>query len=174
MVAWSRERRGLLVQLVAAPVALAVDGVSYLLFALLLGAIRAREPAPAVAAAERLDTAIRSGITLVIRQPALRAVMATGSLLMLAETAWTSIQPVFLIRELGLAPAEPAPGPVTPVMLGRMNATMRFAMWGSMPLGGLAGGALGQVLGVRTALWICGACSVAATLPVLARSWQTS
>jgi hypothetical protein len=35
-----------------------------------------------------------------------------------------------------------------------MNATMRFLVWGTMPLGGLAGGALGSWLGVRTGLWV--------------------
>ncbi|MFI7609840.1 MFS transporter [Nonomuraea terrae] len=32
-------------------------------------------------------------------------------------------------------------------MLGRVHASMRFLMWGAMPLGGLAGGALGEWLG---------------------------
>ncbi|MGP3911207.1 MFS transporter [Nonomuraea sp. 10N515B] len=32
-------------------------------------------------------------------------------------------------------------------LLGRVNASMRFLMWGAMPLGGLAGGALGEWLG---------------------------
>jgi MFS family permease len=39
-------------------------------------------------------------------------------------------------------------------LLGRMNATMRFLVWGTMPVGGLIGGVLGQTLGVRPALWI--------------------
>lgn len=39
-------------------------------------------------------------------------------------------------------------------LLGRMNATMRFVVWGSIPLGGLLGGALGSWLGVRAALLI--------------------
>ena len=44
---------------------------------------------------------------------------------------------------------------VTPEhMLGRMNATMRFLVWGTLPLGGLAGGVLGELFGARTALWI--------------------
>jgi hypothetical protein len=45
-------------------------------------------------------------------------------------------------------------------LLGRMNATMRFLVWGTVPLGGVAGGALGQWLGARTTLWIglAGAC----------------
>ncbi|MGP3956062.1 MFS transporter [Nonomuraea sp. 3N208] len=32
-------------------------------------------------------------------------------------------------------------------LLGRVNASMRFLMWGAMPLGGLAAGALGEWLG---------------------------
>jgi len=45
-------------------------------------------------------------------------------------------------------------------LLGRMNATIRFLVWGTIPLGGLLGGALGSWLGNRAALWACaiGAC----------------
>lgn len=39
-------------------------------------------------------------------------------------------------------------------MLGRMNATMRFIVWGTIPLGGVVGGALGSAIGVRPTLWI--------------------
>src|SRR5215475_7118404 len=39
-------------------------------------------------------------------------------------------------------------------LLGRMNATMRFLVWGTLPLGGLLGGILGQQIGVRNALWV--------------------
>jgi hypothetical protein len=41
-----------------------------------------------------------------------------------------------------------------PPLLGRMNATMRFLVWGTMPIGGLIGGILGQQVGVREAVWI--------------------
>ena len=41
-------------------------------------------------------------------------------------------------------------------MLGRMNATMRFMVWGTMPLGSLTGGVLGTVLGLRPTLVIAG------------------
>ncbi len=37
-------------------------------------------------------------------------------------------------------------------LLGRMNATMRFLVWGTIPLGSLAGGALGEWLGLRPTL----------------------
>jgi MFS family permease len=39
-------------------------------------------------------------------------------------------------------------------MLGRMNATMRFMVWGTMPLGSLTGGLLGTVFGLRPTLMI--------------------
>ncbi|WP_274561302.1 MFS transporter [Streptomyces spiramyceticus] len=38
-------------------------------------------------------------------------------------------------------------------MQGRMNATMRFLVWGTMPVGALLGGTLGEMYGVRVALW---------------------
>jgi hypothetical protein len=37
-------------------------------------------------------------------------------------------------------------------LLGRMNASIRFLVWGTLPLGGLLGGALGELLGVRPTL----------------------
>ena len=39
-------------------------------------------------------------------------------------------------------------------LLGRMNATMRFVVWGVLPVGALIGGVLGSVLGLRPTLWI--------------------
>ncbi len=39
-------------------------------------------------------------------------------------------------------------------LLGRMNATMRFVVWGVLPIGALVGGVLGSVAGLRTTLWI--------------------
>jgi hypothetical protein len=39
-------------------------------------------------------------------------------------------------------------------LLGRMNATMRFLVWGTMPVGSLVGGVLGELVGVRRAVWI--------------------
>jgi MFS family permease len=41
-----------------------------------------------------------------------------------------------------------------PRLLGRMNAAVRWVVWGTLPLGGLIGGALGTWLGVRATLWI--------------------
>ncbi|GLX07385.1 MFS transporter [Microbispora sp. NBRC 16548] len=58
-----------------------------------------------------------------------------------------------------------------PHLLGRLSATMRFLMWGPMPLGGLLAGTLGQLAGVRVAFWAaCGAYTLA-HLPVLLAPW---
>jgi MFS family permease len=51
-------------------------------------------------------------------------------------------------------------------LLGRMNATMRFLVWGTTPLGALIGGVLGQVLGPRDALWIAGVGGLLPFLPL--------
>ncbi len=73
-----------------------------------------------------------------------------------ARTAWLLIlsamlgyfaNPIYNINQVSLRQA------ITPLRLqGRMNATMRFRVWGTMPLGGLLGGALGTSLGLRAAL----------------------
>jgi MFS family permease len=39
-------------------------------------------------------------------------------------------------------------------LLGRMNASVRFLVWGTIPLGSLLGGVLGTAIGVRGALWV--------------------
>ena len=41
-----------------------------------------------------------------------------------------------------------------PGLLGRLNAAVRWIVWGTLPLGSLIGGALGSVLGVRQTIWI--------------------
>jgi MFS family permease len=37
---------------------------------------------------------------------------------------------------------------------GRMNASVRFVVWGTLPIGGFLGGALGSVIGIRSTLWV--------------------
>ncbi|WP_327290377.1 MFS transporter [Streptomyces sp. NBC_01198] len=48
-----------------------------------------------------------------------------------------------------------------PELLGRVSAAARWINWGTLPLGGLVGGALATTLGVRATLWIAvtGGCS---------------
>ncbi len=42
-------------------------------------------------------------------------------------------------------------------LLGRMNASMRFMIWGAFPLGSLTGGVLGELITVRGTLWVAAA-----------------
>jgi MFS family permease len=53
-----------------------------------------------------------------------------------------------------------------PELLGRMNATMRFLVWGTMPLGAVIGGALGSAIGVRQTLLVVAIGESLAFLPV--------
>jgi hypothetical protein len=53
-----------------------------------------------------------------------------------------------------------------PGLLGRMNATMRFLVWGTLPLGGAIGGILGTVIGVRATLLVAAIGGAGAFLPV--------
>jgi predicted MFS family arabinose efflux permease len=53
-----------------------------------------------------------------------------------------------------------------PRLLGRMNATMRFLVWGPMPIGALIGGALGASIGLRPTLWVAGAVGLIAPMSV--------
>jgi MFS family permease len=53
-----------------------------------------------------------------------------------------------------------------PELLGRMNATMRFLVWGTMPVGGFLGGVLGETIGVRQTLFAVAVGSSLSFLPV--------
>ncbi len=54
-----------------------------------------------------------------------------------------------------------------PALSGRMNATMRFLVWGTIPLGALAGGTIAAAAGPRAALWVCAVGLLAVPLPLL-------
>ncbi len=41
-----------------------------------------------------------------------------------------------------------------PELLGRMNAAIRWIVWGTLPLGGLIGGVLGSLIGIRATIWV--------------------
>jgi MFS family permease len=58
-------------------------------------------------------------------------------------------------------------------LLGRMNATIRFLVWGVMPLGGMVGAVLGEQLGARWALLIGVLGTCLAFLPVFLSPLRT-
>jgi MFS family permease len=52
-------------------------------------------------------------------------------------------------------------------LLGRMNASRRFIVWGTIPLGALVGGAIAAATDLRTAIWVGTIGNSLAFLPVL-------
>jgi hypothetical protein len=55
-------------------------------------------------------------------------------------------------------------------MQGRMNATIRFLIWGTLPIGTFLGGLLGGAIGLRPTLVIAGIGSTLASLPMILSS----
>ncbi len=52
-------------------------------------------------------------------------------------------------------------------MQGRMNATMRFIVWGTIPLGSILGGFLGGAIGLHETIWVGAIGGLFAFVPVL-------
>jgi MFS family permease len=52
-------------------------------------------------------------------------------------------------------------------MLGRMNATRRFIVWGTIPLGSLLGGVIASEIGLRTSIFVGAIGATVAFVPVL-------
>ena len=88
--------------------------------------------------------------------------LAIAALLLLASFVGGITNPVYNINQVSLRQA------ITPDRLqGRMNASVRFIVWGTIPIGALIGGALGDAIGLRPTLALMAACSVLATLWIL-------
>ncbi|WP_448616068.1 MFS transporter [Modestobacter sp. URMC 112] len=237
---------GALLRVLGAPLLIAVDAVSFLLSALLLGGIRTPDRAPDRAARRPLRTEIAEGLAFVVRHPLLRRIVACTGTANLFGTITTTLLVLFALRRLGLSesvlgfvfsagavggllgaftaapfarwvgegraiplsallllpfaaltPLAALGSPVLllvvsqfgiswaivaynvtqvsfrqrlcpPELLGRMNASVRFLVFGTMPLGGLLGGVLGTWLGVVPALWVAAAGQGVAALWVTA------
>jgi MFS family permease len=52
-------------------------------------------------------------------------------------------------------------------MQGRMNATMRFIVWGTIPFGAITGGFLGGAIGLPNTIWVAAIGGLFVFLPVL-------
>ena len=64
-----------------------------------------------------------------------------------AVGGWGSV--VYNVNQVSLRQA------ITPnEMMGRMNATMRFLVWGTIPIGSALGGVLGSIIGVHETIWV--------------------
>jgi MFS family permease len=96
---------GLLVRALTAPVAVAVDALSFLVSAACLWLTRVTEPLPERAERRSLLRDIREGSAFVRHQRVLLAIALTAGLGNLWDTAWLAVAPVFLIRDLAQSPA---------------------------------------------------------------------
>jgi MFS family permease len=52
-------------------------------------------------------------------------------------------------------------------MQGRMNATMRFIVWGTLPVGAMLGGFLGGTIGLHETIWVGALGGIVAFVPLL-------
>lgn len=82
-------------------------------------------------------------------------------LLLLSQALVGFMAVVYNVNQVSLRQA------ITPErMQGRMNATMRFIVWGTIPIGATIGGVIATTFGVTQALWVGGILGCASFLPV--------
>jgi MFS family permease len=96
---------GALVQFLSGPLALLVDAVTFIVSALSLNWIRKPEPKPQPRALR--ESAIKEaleGLTVVWRDPTLRALVACSTTIRLAGGAFGAMYMLFAVRDLGLSP----------------------------------------------------------------------
>ncbi|MCL4465688.1 MAG: MFS transporter [Chloroflexi bacterium] len=130
-------------------------------FGFLVGALLAEQTArrvgvgPTIVASSLLSALGLLLVPLAARSNAIAVLIASGLIASLAV-------PIYNINQVSLRQA------ICPQRLqGRMNATMRFLVWGTMPLGSLLGGMLGEALGLRAALAVVALLGLSCFLPVL-------
>jgi MFS family permease len=97
---------GFLIQILTAPIAIAIDAISFVASALLLGTIRRREPPhPPVADREPVLHEIREGIRVVAGSPVLRALAGAHAATHVLWGVFGATYLLFATREIGLGPA---------------------------------------------------------------------
>jgi MFS family permease len=143
---------GVLVQVLTAPIAIAVDAVSFLGSAIVLATIRRPEPArPPAADREPVLREIREGIDAVARSPILRALAIAHAADHLLWGVFGATYLLFAIDELGLSPA--AIGVITAI--GGLGSLLGAAIAGRVVsrlgagramVAGLAGTVIGSSL----------------------------
>ena len=81
-------------------------------------------------------------------------------MLLVSQLLISFAQPIYNVNQVSLRQA------ITPDALqGRMNATMRAVVWGTLPLGSLLGGVLGNVIGIVPTI------AIAAVVALLSALW---
>jgi predicted MFS family arabinose efflux permease len=95
---------GWLVQILTAPLAILIDAVSFVLSALFVWRIQAREPAIAAVSEPNMRGEIGEGLMLVFSHPLLRASVAVISLLGLSGGVFGALVVLYMSNSLGFSP----------------------------------------------------------------------
>src|SRR6266498_3750077 len=128
---------GWLVQVLSAPIAVAVDSLTFLVDAILVGLIRTPEPRPTGSrASPDVWREIGEGLRWVFGNPYLRPIQATSMSFICANSVWSTVYILFLTRDLKIDPtllglifAAGGPGAV----LGSALAGATARRWGLGP-----------------------------------------
>ncbi|BAJ28710.1 MULTISPECIES: MFS transporter [Kitasatospora] len=152
-----RSAGGYLVQLLGAPLAVALNAVTYLWSALCLLRVRASEPKPERRPDTHLGREILEGTRFVLGHPMLRPLALDGALTNMALQMIVTVLPVLFVRELGLSE----------FAFGTFLAMAGLGVF----LGSLAARRLGRRLGAGRSMWLVGLCVAPAgfVLPLLDR-----
>jgi len=104
-----------------------------------------------------LLTSIMGGVGILVT--ALAAFGLPMIFLLLAQLLQSFAYPVYNVNQVSLRQAI-----VAPSLQGRMNATMRTIVWGTLPIGSVLGGIIGSTIGALPTIVIAGLVSLAAAL----------
>jgi MFS family permease len=87
---------------------------------------------------------------------------AAPELLAVAQFVWSFGAVMYFVNGITLIQT------ITPErLLGRVNASRRFAVWGVIPLGNLCGGAIASGVGLRAAIWVGAIGATVSVYPLL-------
>jgi MFS family permease len=116
----------------------------------------------------RLGRVIVAGMAIGVLGSLLIPLATRSSAVPLWITAFAALSFGVVVYNVGQASYRQA---ITPArMLGRMNATMRFLVWGTMPIGSFVAGVLGETIGLRPTLWVAAIGSTTGLLPLVLSS----
>jgi predicted MFS family arabinose efflux permease len=146
---------GALVQLLTAPLVVALDALAVAVDALLVGAIRAPEPPPPPRPQRAgLLSEVAEGVRWVFGSPLLRPIQLSSMSFIGANSVWTAVYVLFLSRQLGL----------TPATIGLIFAAAGPGALLGASLAGRAAARLGPGRPILVTYWLAGVSALAVPL----------
>jgi hypothetical protein len=136
---------GLLVQALTAPVALVVDAVSYLASAVQLGRVAPAEPPPQT----RRPGDFTAGLRFLAGSRLMWTNLVAAATVNFFNFVFWALVILYITMDLGISA-----GLIPHQLRARVSGASRTLNYGVRPLGALAGGALGTLIGVRQTLCV--------------------